>query len=82
MTDFDDVLADIQRERLTRVREIELRQAGERDRPHSGGVTLLIPVSNNTTQAIDLNVHELREWGAAMLAFADHIGDPAAGPTP
>lgn len=69
--DFEQMLAEMQHERETRMRDLEVRP-GDTTRS-SGGVELLIEISPTTATVIDCNPGELRAWAEKMLAFADEL---------
>jgi len=61
--------AEMQQERETRRRHMEVRYPGDRDAPSSGGIVLDIDLSSNSSTSIDMNVHELRDLIASAERF-------------
>ena len=72
--EFERMHAEMQHERETRMRELEVRR-GDTTRS-SGGVELVIEISSTTATVIDCNPAELRAWAGKMLAFADELDRP------
>ena len=57
-------------QRRTQVREIHIgepRYSGE----HHPRFGLSIQLSERTAQVISVNIHEIRAWGEALIAFAE-----------
>lgn len=62
-------------EKRDQVRKISVEKVDDRDLKYSGGFTLYILMSPDTTQLVDLNINEIREWGEYMVAFAKEHED-------
>ena len=67
--------AEMQHERETRIRPLDVRRPDGRGAAYSGGVELDFELSAQGGTTIDTNPGELRAWAFKMLAFLDEI-DP------